>query len=169
MFQVGDAVVHPGYGAGKVVNIEQLSCLGSNKQYYSIKLLDGSDTLVWVPVKEAEAKGVRRPISESRLEQIWHRLRAQAQELPSDHNKRYEIIREKLENGNVLHVAEALRDLSWKDYHVRSLTSEGKRLYDKGMKLLATELAVVRDSDPEEIETEISNVLIENVTSDSPN
>ena len=168
MFQVGDAVVHPGYGAGKVVNIEQLSCLGSNKQYYSIKLLDGSDTLVWVPVKEAKAKGVRRPIAESRLDQIWHRLRTQAEELPSDHNKRYEIIRGKLENGNVLHVAEALRDLSWKDYHVRSLTSEGKRLYDKGMKLLATELAVVRDSDPDEIETEISNALTENVVSKSP-
>jgi RNA polymerase-interacting CarD/CdnL/TRCF family regulator len=56
-----------------------------------------------------------------------------------------------------------LRDLSWKDYHVRSLTSEGKRLYDKAMKLLATEVAVVQGSDRETVESEVSRVLNENV------
>jgi CarD family transcriptional regulator len=163
VFQVGDTVVHPGYGAGKVVDIEKLSCLGSDKSYYSIKLLDGSETQVWVPVQDAEKKGIRPPIASSQLSEVWRLLRAQPKTLPSDHQQRYGIVRQKLENGDVLQIAEALRDLSWKDYHVRSLTSEGKRLYDKAMKLLATEVALVRGSDPDRVESQISRVLDENI------
>jgi RNA polymerase-interacting CarD/CdnL/TRCF family regulator len=122
-----------------------------------------SETQVWVPVQEAEERGVRRPISRSQLKQIWLALRAKPEPLPSDHQKRYGIVRGKVEDGDSLQIAEALRDLSWKDYHVRSLTIEGKRLYDKAMKLLATEVALVQGSDRETVEIEIARILDKNV------
>ena len=163
MFQIGDMVVHPGYGVGKVVDIEKLACLGSDKRYYSIRLVDDGGTQVWVPVEEAEGRGVRHPILRSQLKKIWRALRAKPEELPSEHKKRYGIVREKVDDGDSLQIAEALRDLSWKDYHVRSLTSEGKRLYDKAMKFLTAEIAVVQGSDREAVESEVSRVLNENV------
>jgi RNA polymerase-interacting CarD/CdnL/TRCF family regulator len=163
VFQIGDMVVHPGYGVGKVVEIEKLACLGSDKRYYSIRLVDEAATQLWVPVQEAEGRGMRRPIPRSRLKEIWRALRTKPESLPSDHQKRYGIVRRKVEDGDSLQIAEALRDLSWKDYHVRSLTSEGKRLYDKAMKLLATEVAVVQGSDREAVESELTRVLSENV------
>ena len=46
MFRVGDTVIHPGYGAGTVVDIEKLQCLGSDKPYYSIELSDEPKTRV---------------------------------------------------------------------------------------------------------------------------
>ena len=163
MVQIGDTVVHPGYGVGKVVDIEKLSCLGSDKRYYSIRLVADAGTQVWVPVQEAEGRGVRRPIRRPQLKEIWRALRAKPEALPSDHQKRYGIVRQKVDNGDSLQIAEALRDLTWKDYHVRSLTSEGKRLYDKAIKFLATEVAVVQGSDRETVESELSRVLDENV------
>jgi CarD family transcriptional regulator len=163
VFQVGDTVVLPAHGAGQVTNIEKLSSLGSNKKYYSIKLLDGSETQVWVPVKDADKRGIRRLIKSTQLRQVWRLLRAQPKALPSDHQQRYSLVRQKLENGDVLQVAEALRDLFWKDYHVRSLTSEGKRLFDKAMRLLTTEVALVEGDEPERIESQISRILDENV------
>jgi len=163
VFQVGEMVVHPGYGAGRVVDVEKLSCLGSDKQYYSIKLLDGSETQVWVPVKEAEDRGVRRPIASARLSEVWRLLRAKPDTLPTDHQQRYGIVRQRLEDGDILQIAVALRDLSWKDHNVSSLTSEGKRLYDKGMKLLASEVALVQGNDRDTVETEIVRVLDENM------
>jgi CarD family transcriptional regulator len=163
MFQIGDVVVHPGYGAGKVVDIEKLSCLGSGRRYYSIKLMAESETQVWVPVQEAEERGVRRPIPRSQLKEIWRALRAEPEPLPSDHQKRYGIVRGRVEKGDSLQIAAALRDLSWKDHHVRSLTIEGKRLYDKAMKFLATEVALVQGSDRETVEMEIVRILDENV------
>ena len=163
MFQVGEMVVHPGYGAGKVIDVEKLSCLGSDKRYYSIKLLDGSETQVWVPVLEAEERGVRRPIALSQLGEVWRLLRAKPNTLPIDHQQRYGVVRQRMEDGDILQIAVALRDLSWKDQHVSSLTSEGKRLYDRGMKLLASEVALVQGDERDDVETQISHVLSENL------
>jgi CarD family transcriptional regulator len=165
MFQVGEAVIHPGHGPGKVVNVENLSLSDKDKRYYRIELLTKeAETTVWVPVRDAEEQGVRRPVSRSRLSKVWRVLRDKPDDLPSDHKKRYEYVREKIENGDVVQIAEALRDLRWKDYHVRSLTIEGKRLYDKGTKLLSAEIALVQGDDPMVVETELSRVLSENVT-----
>ena len=165
MFQIGEAVVHPGHGPGNVIDIERLSLSNSNKQYYKIRLLDEAEMTVWVPVKDAEAHGVRCPVSRSRLNEIWRLLHTKPGTLPSDHKERYAQIREMIENGDVLHIAEALRDLRWKDHHVRRLTIEGKRLYDKGTKLLAAEIALVQGSDTGTVENQISDVLGENVAS----
>ena len=40
MFHIGDPVIHPNYGPGKVISIEQVSCLGSGKRYYEFELLE---------------------------------------------------------------------------------------------------------------------------------
>ena len=165
MFQSGEAVVHPGHGPGKLVDIEKLLCLGKDGPCYKIKLLGNAEMTVWVLVRDAEQEGVRRPVPRSRLSEIWRLLRAKPGTLPSDHKKRYAYLREKTENGDILQIAEALRDLRWKDYHVRSLTSEGKRLYDKGIKLLATEIALVQGSNLGTVESQISNVLRESIDS----
>jgi len=159
MFDVGEAVVYPGYGAGEVQEITTLSTLGPPKRYYLIRMLDGSDTEVWVPVKQAEEKGVRRPMDESRLAEIWERLDAEAEELPSDHNKRYAIIRERLDDGAATEVAEAVRDLWHKDSHVRKLTSEGKRLYDAALSMLSGEVAVMLGTDHETAAARIAERL----------
>jgi RNA polymerase-interacting CarD/CdnL/TRCF family regulator len=165
MFQVGEAVVHPGYGPGKVVDIERLSLSDRDKRYYKIRLLDQAETMVWIAVRDAEEKGVRCPVPRSRLSKVWRLLRGKPADLPSKHQERYEVVREKIENGDVLQIAEALRDLRWKAYHVRSLTIEGKRLYEKGMMLLATEVALVQGSDTGTVESQISDVLGENIDS----
>ena len=159
MFQIGQAVVHPAHGPGKIVKIKKLSTLGSGKQYYSVRLLDGSETEIWVPVQDAQEHGLRTPIKKSRVAEVWRRLRAEAETLPTDHQARYQVVREKLETGQLLSIAEAIRDLSWKDYTVRGLTSEGKRLFDKGIRMLTTEVALVQGSEPQTVETKITRIL----------
>ena len=161
MFDVGESVVYPGYGAGKVVDITTLSTLGSPKRYYLICLEDGTGTQVWVPVDRAEEKGVRLPLQRSRLEEVWNRLGAAPGELPSDHKERYAIIRDRLREGAATSVAEALRDLWHKDSYVRKLTSEGKRLYDHALSMLSTEVAIVQGTDHESAAEQITDQLRE--------
>jgi CarD family transcriptional regulator len=164
VFRVGETVVHPGHGPGEVVGVQELSCLGKNGSYYRIRLLGEMGT-VWVPVESAEEQGVRRLVRKSRLREVWRLLRDRPSDLPSDHNKRYAHLRDKIENGSVCDIAQALRDLQWKNVHVRKMTLEGKRLYDKGMRLLATEIALVRGSDTETVESKIARVLQTNLDS----
>jgi CarD family transcriptional regulator len=142
-----------------VVDIEKLQCLSSDKPYYSIELLDGSKTRVWIPVKDAGKKGVRYPTPKSQLGQIWRVLRADPETLPTNHAERYELLQEKLCGGNGFQVAEAVRDMFWKDHRSRRLTIQGKRLYDRGLTFLAGEVAVMQSCDLAVAEANISNIL----------
>jgi CarD family transcriptional regulator len=147
MFQVGDMVIHPGYGAGLVAKIQKLSSLGSNKLYYLIELSDELKTNVWVPVKDAEAKGVRHPTPKSQLGRIWRILRAGPETLATDHKERLGLLEEKLRGGDIFRIAEVVRDMYWKDHRVRKLTMAGKDLYGGGLTFLTSEVAVVQGSD----------------------
>jgi CarD family transcriptional regulator len=159
MFQIGDTVIHPGYGAGTVVDIEKLQCLGSDKPYYSIELSDASKTRMWVPVKDAGKKGMRRPTLKSQLGRIWRTLRAEPVTLPTDHNERYESLQDKLRGGDIFRTAEVVRDMFWKDQRSRKLTIKGKQLYDRGLTFLSSEVAVVQGCDSAAAEAMISDML----------
>ena len=147
MFQVGDTVIHPAYGAGLVVKIKQLSSLGSDRLYYSIELSDELKTNIWIPVQDAEARGVRHPTPKSQLGRIWRILRAVPETLATDHKERYRMLQEKLGDGDIFRIAEVVRDMYWKDHRVRRLTIAGKDLYDQGLMLLTSEVAVMQDCD----------------------
>ena len=146
-FHVGDTVMHPVYGAGRVVKIKTLPSLGSDKLYYAIELSDERKTKVWIPIKDAEAKGVRRPTPKSQLGQLWRVLRAGPETLSTDHKERYGSLQEKLSGGDIFCIAEVVRDMYWKDHRVRRLTMAGRELYDRGLLLLTSEVAVMQDSD----------------------
>jgi CarD family transcriptional regulator len=159
MFQVGDTVIYPGYGAGRVVKIGKLQCLGSDKLYYSIELADDSKTNVWIPVQDAEAKGVRHPTPKAQLGQIWRVLRAGPETLSTDHKERYGSLQEKLGGGDVFRIAEVVRDMYWKDHCVRRLTITGKELYDRGLALLTSEVAVMQECEFTAAKAAIAGIL----------
>jgi RNA polymerase-interacting CarD/CdnL/TRCF family regulator len=159
MFQIGDVVVHPSYGPGKVKDIEKLMCLGMNKRYYEIELLSDPDTLVWVSVPDAKQVGVRYPVSESKLRQIWRVLSTKPELLPKDYKERYELVKHKFYSRDVLQIAEALRDLAWRRSRKGHLTQRGQRLYEKAIKWLASEMAVIQDKAPSATQAQISQRL----------
>ena len=147
VFQIGDKIIHPVYGAGTVVKIEKLSCLGSNRLYYSIDLLEESKTHVWIPVQDAEEKGVRHPTPSSQLGRVWHALQSEPETLSSNHDEWYELLQGKLHGGDILQIVEVVRDMFWRDHRSRRLTIEGRRLYDRGLLLLTGEVAAVQGCD----------------------
>jgi CarD family transcriptional regulator len=67
--------------------------------------------------------------------------------LATDHKERYRLLQEKLGDGDIFRIAEVVRDMYWKDHRVRKLTMAGKDLYDKGLMLLTSEVAVMQDCD----------------------
>ena len=79
--------------------------------------------------------------------------------LPDNHEQRCTLLDEKLSSGDVFAVAEVLRDLAWRREEKRHLTIRGKRLYERGMALLAGEVASVQESDLVDAEILISGVL----------
>jgi CarD family transcriptional regulator len=128
-----------------------------------IQLLSQPETTVMVALRNAERAGLRPAVSQSKLSRIWHILRSKPKTLPSDHAKRDEMLKEKLRSGNVFRVAEVLRDLAWRKERRRSWTTRGKRLYDRGMDLLAGEIAGTQHWDVDIAVQQISKTLSQSI------
>jgi CarD family transcriptional regulator len=167
MFEAGDAIVHPARGAGVVVRIEERQWHGTSGQYYRIKLLGQPGTSLMIPVGAAETIGLRPAASRSKLDHVWRVLRADPEKLPADHKARYELLNGKLYAGDVLQVAEAVRDMVWRQKQEGSLTTQGKRIYEDGMRILSGEIAASQAIDMADAETQVSEKLAEIVSSDT--
>src|SRR5512136_3497847 len=61
MFQVGQKVVYPTHGVGRIEAIEQKEVSGSLQSYYILRIL-GNDMTIMVPTGNAERVGLRRLI-----------------------------------------------------------------------------------------------------------
>ncbi len=164
MFKAGDAIVHPVRGAGVVVCIEERQWRGSKNQYYRIKLLSQPTSSLMIPISAAETLGLRRAIPQSKLKQVWRVLRADPGSLPADHKERYQMLEDKLHAGDVLQVAEAMRDMTWRRQKEGNLTTRGKRMYEEGMMLLAGEIAAAQDIDLTDAEAQVRDRLMENLS-----
>jgi len=167
VFQIGDKVFHPVHGAGTVVDVKERSSLGSARRYYSISLLGQPKTLLMVPVKAAQEIGLRPPLQRSDLARVWGVLREDPEALPTDHEQRYELLKDRLRDGNALQIAAALRDMAWREETERRLTKQGKQLYEESLMLLAGEVAIVQDSDLASAEAQIVETLRESVETEA--
>lgn len=164
-FETGDAVVHPVHGAGVVGSIEERQWRGNNEVYYNIKLLYPPASKLMVPASTAGETGLRRAASKSELKKIWRVLRADPKALPADHKERYAALKDKLHTGNVIQVAEVIRDMVWRQRQEGRLTTVGKQMYDNGVMLLSGEIAVVRGVSLADAEADVRAVLRESLPS----
>jgi CarD family transcriptional regulator len=58
-FKVGDHVVYPSQGAGKIIGMVERPVLGVAQPFFEIELMKGSMSVL-VPVAQAERVGLRR-------------------------------------------------------------------------------------------------------------
>ncbi len=163
MFEVGEAVVHPIRGAGIVTDIEELERHGSSKEYYRVKLLGQGHTTLMIPVKAAKARGLRHAIQRSRLKRVWRVLLAAPEKLPAHYKKRYELVKSKLRTGDLLQIAETVRDMAWRRKQEGSLNTRGKRMYKEGIRLLAGEIAAAQGTDLADAEAQVRGRLWESL------
>jgi CarD family transcriptional regulator len=156
-YVVGDKVVHPHHGPGRIASIERREFMEEPKQYYVIEIPTQGLTL-HVPKRKADTIGVRPAMAQEQLRRVLEILRSKPEPLPEDYKERQEEIWEKLRTGHPLQIAEAVRDLIWheRDSH---LTKKDTDYLDRGRKLLAAEMALVSDIEVEEASRQIDATL----------
>ena len=69
MYQIGDKVVHPMYGAGVVESIVQKTVDGVVRDYYILQLPNRS-MVVMVPTENCEEIGVRPVVDEAQADRV---------------------------------------------------------------------------------------------------
>jgi CarD family transcriptional regulator len=140
-FSIGDKIVHPHRGPGRIVNVERKALTREEKQYYVIEITVPEMT-VHVPVRRVDELGLRPAVSRARLPRVLDRLRSRPRRLPKDFKQRQEEVWERLRTARVMQVAEVVRDLSWHKQRDH-LTKKDTELLAEGTQRLAAEMALV--------------------------
>ena len=154
-YAVGETVVYPNHGAAVVESTETRTVKGEDRLYLVLRILGQSDLVVRVPADNLDLVGVRDVAG---LEKVFSVLRAPQVEEPANWSRRYKANVEKLHSGNVLKVAEVVRDL-WRRERDRGLSAGEKRMLAKARQILVSELALAEKVEEERAEVMLDEVL----------
>jgi CarD family transcriptional regulator len=157
LYKVGDKVVYPHHGAGKVVKKEVREVLGEKREYLTIQILH-NDMTVNVPCENAEKVGLRSVIDEKMVGQVVEALTGNGTVMPKNWNRRFKHNRDKMKTGDVMELAEVVRNLSLRD-HEKGLSTGEKQMFVKAKKILSSELMYAKGMDEEEAAAWLEDVL----------
>lgn len=157
-FTVGETVVYPNHGAAVIEDIETRVIKGEPKEYLVLRIKGQNDLVVRVPACNVDLVGVRDVVDKAGLDRVFDVLRAEHVEEPTNWSRRYKANLEKLHSGDVMKVAEVVRDL-WRRDHERGLSAGEKRMLAKARQILVSELALAEHTNEDKAETILDEVL----------
>ncbi|MBW3083844.1 RNA polymerase-binding transcription factor CarD [Austwickia sp. TVS 96-490-7B] len=157
VFNVGETVVYPHHGAALIEEIKTRTIRGEEKLYLVLKVAQG-DLTIEVPADNCEDIGVRDVVGQEGLDRVFAVLRASHTEEPTNWSRRYKANLEKLASGDVIKVAEVVRDL-WRREKGRGLSAGEKRMLAKARQILVSELALAEKTDEGKAESMLDEVL----------
>jgi CarD family transcriptional regulator len=166
LYKVGDKVVYPHHGAGTVVKKERREVLGEKREYLTIKILH-NDMTVNVPSENADAVGLRKVIGEDMVKVVIKALTGGGTQMPKNWNRRFKHNRDKMKTGDILELAEVVRNLSLRDSE-KGLSTGEKQMFVKAKKILASELMYAKDMDEEEAAEWLDGVLVGGAANGTP-
>jgi CarD family transcriptional regulator len=158
-YRVGDKVVYPHHGAGKVIKKEKRDVLGKKMEYLTIQILH-NDMTVMVPVESADQAGLRKVIATKDVEEVIAVLQQDETKMPKNWNRRFKYNREKIKTGDIFELAEVVRNLSIRESE-KGLSTGEKQMYGRAKKILASELMYARGLQEEEADKFLDGVLKE--------
>ena len=138
MFEIGDHIVYPMYGAGIVTEIVDKDFLGETRTYYNVSL-PYSRMEASVPVDSCDKLGVRPIIDPVRIDEVVTVLKGDTESMNPNWNKRYRENTERLQTGDILEVAAVVRNLVRTDRR-KPLSTGEKKLLSTAKQILESEL-----------------------------
>lgn len=158
MFEIGDKVVYPMHGAGVIEAIEEKEVLGERQRYYIMRMPIG-DMRVMIPLASVEHVGLRQVVDEEGIAQVIEVLQGkESDNMSSNWNRRYRTNMEKIKSGDILEVAEVVRDLAIRDRE-KGLSTGERKMLDSARQILVSELALAQNTTAEEVEQALDRLL----------
>jgi CarD family transcriptional regulator len=156
-FVVGDNVVYPKHGVGKVVEILTSEIAGSKLELYVLRFEKERMTLK-VPTSKAEGVGMRKLSSEATLKDALLTLKGKPKIKRIMWSRRAQEYEAKINSGDLVSIAEVVRDLHRAEDQPEQSYSE-RQIFEAAISRLAREVAAMKNIDEPAAQKEIESVL----------
>ena len=144
-FAVGDHVVYPAHGVGQVRGIETQEVAGLKLEVYVITF-DHEKMTLRVPTAKARTAGLRALAETSVVSKALTTLKGRARVKRTMWSRRAQEYEAKINSGDLISIAEVVRDLHRADNQPEQSYSE-RQLYESALDRMAREVAAIERID----------------------
>lgn len=161
-FKMNEFVVYPAHGVGQITAVETKEIAGSKMELFVISFEKDKMTLR-VPTIKALAIGMRSLSSPETVENAMTTLRGKARVKRTMWSRRAAEYEAKINSGDLISIAEVVRDLYRGDGQPEQSYSE-RQLYEAAIDRLAREVAAVGNIEEDQAVTQLEAVLTKEAT-----
>ncbi len=144
-FRVNDHVVYPTHGVGKIVAVESQEIAGTRLELFVIAF-DQEKMTLRVPLGKAKAVGMRILSSRDTVRTALKTLRGRARIKRTMWSRRAQEYEAKINSGDLLLIAEVVRDLHRAEGQPEQSYSE-RQIYESALDRMAREVGAVEELD----------------------
>jgi CarD family transcriptional regulator len=156
-FRVNDHVVYPAHGVGRIVGIEKQHIAGITNELFVIDF-EQEKMKLRVPTAKAMMVGMRALADDALVKKAVDVLKGRARIKRTMWSRRAQEYEAKINSGDIIAVAEVVRDLYRATDQPEQSYSE-RQLFEAALDRLAREVAAVRKSDLAAAITELEGSL----------
>lgn len=157
-FKTNEFVVYPSHGVGQIVNIEEQEIAGLKLELFVISFLKDKMTLR-VPTAKANSVGMRKLSEAAVVRKALDTLKGRARIKRTMWSRRAQEYEAKINSGDLVAIAEVVRDLFRADNQPEQSYSE-RQLFEAALDRMARELAAVNAVTETEAVKEIESMLL---------
>ena len=156
-FQTEEYIVYPAHGVGKITSIEKHEVGGIELEMFVIAFEKDKMTLR-IPIEKATAIGLRSVSSPELILKAMDTLKGRARVKRAMWSRRAQEYEQKINSGDLIAIAEVVRDLHRNDEQREQSYSE-RQLYEAALERLTRELAVVDGVEESAAQAKVDQVL----------
>mgnify|MGYP001333247541 FL=1 len=157
-FRPDEYVVYPAHGVGQIVSIEEQEIAGINLELFVVVFEKDKMTLR-VPTHKAMEIGLRSLSSPEVVSRAMSTLKGKAKVKRAMWSRRAQEYEQKINSGDLIAIAEVVRDLHRNDDQREQSYSE-RQLYEAALERLTREVAAVADGDEVAAAKKVDAVLV---------
>ena len=156
-FIPGDFVVYPSHGVGKIIGTEKRKVEDIELELLVIRFEHERMTLR-VPLSKATESGLRTLSSKVQMEEAIVTLKGKAKVKKTMWSRRAQEYETKINSGNLIWVAEVVRDLHRGENQAEQSYSE-RQMYQAALERLAGEFAAIEDIDKDSAASKLEGIM----------
>ncbi len=156
-FDTDDYIVYPAHGVGKIVSIDKHEVAGTEIEMFVISF-DKDKMTLRIPTDKAIAIGLRSVSSPDVVFKAMETLKGKPRVKRAMWSRRAQEYEQKINSGDLISIAEVVRDLHRNDEQREQSYSE-RQLYEAALERLTREVAVVDGVEENMAQVKVDQVL----------
>ncbi len=144
-FKKGEYAVYPSHGIGKIIDVESTVVMNRDFSCY-LMYFEKERLTIKVPVRNSEKIGLRPLVSKETMDEVFDILKSGIKKMKGMWSRRAQEYETKINSGDIMALAEVLRDLA-RDVEDGERSYSERIIYETAVARLAAEYGAIHQLD----------------------